>query len=137
MAHCGNHGPRQLGKDVVVAFIQHLAMQRNVASSTQNHALNALIFFYDQALKLPLGNLGNFIHAKHPKRLPVGLSPKRTNCHAQRHSFATHLLTSSYDIRTVQKPLGHASVTTTMIYIHVFNRGGKGVLSPLDRLGDG
>jgi len=60
--------------------------------------------------------------------------PKRVSCHTMRDSFANHLIQNGYDIRTMQDLLGHKDVSTTLIYVHVLNKGGRRVTSPADPL---
>ncbi len=116
--------PNEMGVPEIEAFLTHLAVKEKVSASTQNQAFSAILFLYRVVLKKELGDTINAARRAGNNK-PIG-------CHTFRHSFATHLLQSGYDIRTVQELLGHKDVKTTMIYTHVLNRGGLAVRSPLD-----
>jgi site-specific recombinase XerD len=99
----GRRHPRDLSSHDVETFLTDLAVHGNVAASTQNQALSALLFLYREVLGLELAWIQNVTRAKRPQRLPVVLSRAEKD------------------------------VATTQIYTHVLNRGAGGVLSPLDR----
>lgn len=165
-------------------FLSYLAVERKVSSSTQNQALNALVFVYKSVMGKELReNQLDAVKAHYHRSLPVVLArseiqeilkhlsgtaktmtmliygcglrlqechpaslqksfkramekaniAKQASIHTLRHSFATHLLESGYDIRTIQELLGHNNLQTTMIYTHVASRNILGVKSPLDQ----
>jgi len=134
--------PKDMGKNEIESFLSSLAIHRNVAISTQNQALNAIVFLYEEVLRIPIVEQIAAVRARKPKRLPTVLSPeevtlllihesglqqavylaskkaglsKRVSCHVLRHSFATNLLEEGENIRKVQVLLEHKDVRTTEI----------------------
>jgi hypothetical protein len=155
----GKLHPNEIGEAQIVAFLNHLAVKRNVATSTQNQALNAPVFLYKRVLCRKDLTLDNITPAKRSERLPTvfyrgeiaRLSPTLTAHQSLSPPFCTEpacvcwkdcgcasTTSDSSATRsscaTVQELLGRKVVRTTMIYTHVMNKGPMGVKSPLTRL---
>ena len=128
-----------MGAPEVTAFLNHLASERDVAAATQNR-WKFVFPSHKRSVDPASGAIRRhhvyenyLIRSVKQAARDAGVA-KHVTSHTLRHSFATHLLESGYDIRAVQGLLGHSDVSTTMICTHVLNKGGHGVRSPLDRL---
>ena len=114
------------GEAKIEAFLTHLAVDKTVAPSTQNQAMNALVFLYKHVLKQPLNQENNAVRASRKINVPVVMT---------REEVAQIIALMEGVPQLVVKLLGHKDVATTMIYTHVLQQGEHGVLSSLDDLG--
>ncbi|TAK84688.1 MAG: hypothetical protein EPO20_13690 [Betaproteobacteria bacterium] len=156
----GKRHPRELGAAEVTAFLSHLASERDVAASTQNQALSALLFLYGQVLGVELPWMKGIVRAKRPVRVPVVLTRDEVRALLARLEgtkwlMAALLYGSGLRLRECLKPrvkdvdFGYRQITVRdgkgakdrvtmlpaeMIYTHVLNKGGRGVKSPFDGL---